>query len=160
MVASVTPSLVWSYPFASVFKLFQVVGPKQWTAWVLSFILFRAVSPKQWTTWVYLLLLFQVVSPKQWTTWVYLSFSKSVIPCFVRQRDVTRSFASLSNFIPRFVGIRKIKCHSPVYRNTEYQNHHSPFCRITEYQKSFPGLSDYGISNVIPRFIGIRKVKK
>ena len=94
------------------------------------FILFRAVSSKQWTTWVYLLLLFQLVSPKQWTTWVYLHFPKSVIPCFVRKRDVTQSFASLANFIPRLVGIRNVKCYSPVYRNTEHQ-------------VSFPGWPDY-----------------
>jgi len=83
-------------------------------------------------------LLFQVVSPKQWTTWVYLHFPQSVIPCFVRKRDVTQSFASLSNFIPRFVGTRNIKFHSPL-------------CRNTEYQMSFPGLSEHGISSVIPR---------
>jgi len=72
-----------------------------------------------------------VVSPKQWTTWVYLHFPKSVIPCFVRKRDVTQSFASLANFIPRLVGIRNVKCYSPVYRNTEHQ-------------VSFPGWPDYG----------------
>ena len=98
---------------------------------------FRAVSSKQWTTWVYLLL-FQVVSPKQWTTWVYLHFPKSVIPCFARKRDVTQSFASLSNFIPRFVGTRNI-------------NVHPQLCRNTEYQCSFPALSEHGISSVIPR---------
>ena len=75
------------------------------------------------------------------------SFSKkSVIPRFVRKRDVTQSFASLSNFIPRFVGTRNIK-------------HHSPLCRITEYQISFPALSEYGIPNVIPRFVGTRNIK-
>ena len=75
------------------------------------------------------------------------SFSKkSVIPCFVRKRDVTQSFASLSMFILRFVGLRNIK-------------HHSPLCRNTEYQISFPGLSKFGVSNVIPRFIEIRNIK-
>jgi len=57
---------------------------------------------------------------------------KSVIPSFIRKRDVTHCFApisrlsfpalseyGISNFIPRFVG-------------------------LTEYQKSFPDLSDYG----------------
>jgi len=91
------------------------------------------------------------------------SFSKkSVIPCFVRKRDVTQSFASLSNFIPRFDGTRNNKHHSPHCRNTEHQmfiprfvgtrninaiprfvgtqniNFHSPLCRNTEYQCSFP----------------------
>jgi len=40
----------------------------------------------------------------------------------------------ISNVIPRFIGIRNIKCHSPVYR-------------ITERKKmSFPGFPDYGSS--------------
>jgi len=34
MIASVAQSLVRSYPFSSVLKLFQVVSPKQWTTWV------------------------------------------------------------------------------------------------------------------------------
>ena len=109
-----------------------------------TFVIFQAVSPKQWTAWVYLFNLFRAVSPKQWTVWAYLHFPKSVIPCFVRKRDVTQSFASLSNSIPRFVGTRNINVHSPVYRNTEYQ------C-------SFPGLSEYGISSFIPRLAGLRK---
>ena len=47
---------------------------------------------------------FQVVSPKQWTTWVY--------PCFPKRIS-----------IPRFVGTRNIKFHSPVGRITEvYSN--------------------------------------
>jgi len=75
------------------------------------------------------------------------SFSKkSVIPCFARKRDVTQSFASLPNVIPRFIGIRNTECHFPVYRNTEYQ-------------MSFPGLLEYGISSVIPRLAGIRNIK-
>jgi len=108
-----------------------------------TFVMFQAVSPKQWTAWVYLLL-FQVVSPKQWTTWVYLHFPKSVIPCFVRKRDVTQSFASLPMFIPRFLGIRNHLCDSPVYRNTEYQ-------------VSFPGSEVYSnsvFSSVIPSVSG------
>jgi len=40
----------------------------------------------------------------------------------------------ISNFIPRFVGTRNIKCHSPVYRNTEYQVSF-PVCRMTKCQK-------------------------
>jgi len=47
---------------------------------------------------------FQVVSPKQWTTWVYPHFPKRIS-------------------IPRFVGTRNIKFHSPVGRITEvYSN--------------------------------------
>ena len=96
--------------------------------------MFQAVSPKQWTAWVYLFNLFRAVSPKQWTVRASLHFPKSVIPCFVRKRDVTQSFASLSNFIPRFVGTRNI-------------NVHSLLCRNTEYQCSFPALSEHGISS-------------
>ena len=53
------PSLVWPYPFVSVFKLFQAVSPKQWTAWVYLFKLFRAVSPKQWIVRVYFYHIFE-----------------------------------------------------------------------------------------------------
>jgi len=102
-----------------------------------TFIMFRAVSPKQWTAWVCLFKLFRAVSPKQWTVRVYFHFPKSVILCFVRKRDVTQSFASLSNFIPRFVGTRNIKFHSPLCRNTEYQVS-SLVCRMTKCQKCHP----------------------
>jgi len=51
MVASVTQSLVWSYPFVSVFKSFQAASPKK-------------NGPLEFT----LLILLQVVSPKQRTT--------------------------------------------------------------------------------------------
>ena len=59
------------------------------------------------------------------------------------------SFPGLSeygipNVISRFIGIRNIKCHSPVYWNTEYQ-------------VSFPGWPEYGISSFIPRLAGLRK---
>jgi len=47
-------------------------------------------------------------------------FLKSVIPCFIRKRDVTQFFAFNIKF-------------------------HSPLCRNTEYQISFPALSEHGI---------------
>ena len=62
-------------------------------------------------------------------------------------------------FIPRFVGIRNIKFHSPLCRNTEYQ---MSFPALSEHgisKSSFPVLSEYGIPKVIPRFIGIRSIK-
>jgi len=50
--------------------------------------------------------------------------------------------------IPRFVGSRNIKFHSPINRITEYQ---ISFPALSDYEiwnkVSFPGLSDYGISN-------------
>jgi len=83
------------------------------------------------------------------------SFSKkSVIPCFVRKRDVTQSFASLSNFIPRFVGTRNKKVSSPASSENEMSLNPS-----RHYQISFPALSEYGIPNVIPRFVGTRNIK-
>ena len=55
------------------------------------------------------------------------------------ENEMSLNFSHLiSNFIPRFVGTRNIKFHSPL-------------CRNTEYQMSFPGLSEHGISSVIPR---------
>jgi len=59
------------------------------------------------------------------------------------------SFPVLSDYgipkvIPRFIGLRNIKCHSPVYRNTESKKiiiiiiiiRLSPVCRITEGHSS------------------------
>jgi len=58
MVASVTQSLVWPYPFVSVLNCFKLPvlnnGPLEST-FLYRFILFQAVSPKQRTVWVYLL---------------------------------------------------------------------------------------------------------
>jgi len=54
------------------FTLFQVVSPKQRTAWVLHLISYQVVDPKQWTTWVFSLSCFRAVSPRQWTTRIYL----------------------------------------------------------------------------------------
>jgi len=48
----------------------------------------------------------------------------------------------ISSIVPRFIGLRNIKFHSPLYRIMEYQNHRSPVYRIMESQKkktSFPG---------------------
>jgi len=66
---------------------------------------------------------------------------KGVIPCFVRKRNVTQSFASISMFILRFVGTRNIKFHSPVGRITEvYSN--------SVFSSVIPHLSDDEMSKV------------
>ena len=142
------------------------------------FVMFRAVSPKQWTAWVYLLSCFRWLVLNNEQLEFTFHFPKSVIPCFIRKRDVTQIFRIITkNFIPRFVGSRNIKQISfPVLSDHGISSKfHSPFCRITEYQAnfiprfvgsrnikqiSFPALSDYGISNFIPRFVGLRNIKK
>ena len=76
------------FPFNYI--VFQVISPKQWTAWVYLLIMFRAVSPKQWTARVFTL--FRAVSPQKWTSRVFTLFRAvspkqwiaQVLPCFER----------------------------------------------------------------------------
>jgi len=150
MVASVTQSLVWSYPFVSVFKSFQAASPKK-------------NGPLEFT----LLILLQVVSPKQRTTWVYLSFSQ-------RCHSPLGRITEYQNFIPRLVGLRNTKIsfpawsdygipkfHSPLRRITESKKRHSPVYRITESKKKrlplLYRITEYQTS-IFLRFVGLRKV--
>ena len=158
-----------------IFVIFRVVSPKQRTNWVI-FVMFRAVSPKQKTAWVYLLSCFRWLVLNNGQLEFTFHFPKSVIPCFIRKRDVTQIFRIITkNFIPRFVGSRNIKQISflalsdygisnfiPRFVGLRNIKFHSPLCRIMEYQKtSFPGLPDYGrslkfyfLKNVIPSVSG------
>jgi len=148
-----------------------------------------------------LLILLQVVNPKQRTTWVYLSFSQRCHPLLYQKTRCHSIFhikqisfpawsdyripkfhsplgriTEYQNFIPRFVGLRKVKkkFHSPVYRITESKKKRLPrLVGLRNAKISFPAWSDYGIpkfhsplgriteyQNFIPRFVGLRKVKK
>jgi len=85
--------LVWSYPFVSVFKSFQAVSPKQWTARVYLLSCFKLpVLKNGQLEFTYLLscskplvlknglleftffILFQATSSKQRTAWVHLFY--------------------------------------------------------------------------------------
>jgi len=142
----------------------------------LSFVLFQVVSPKQWTTRVYLFSFFKSSVLNNGHLEFTFHFPKSVIPCFIRKRDVTQSFTSLSKIIiPRFIGLQNIKQVSfPGLSDYRIPNKVSFRYGISN-NVSFPGLSDYGISNkvhspiyqiteyqtsFIPRFIGLRNIKQ
>jgi len=120
-----------------IFVIFRVVSPKQRTNWVI-FVMFRAVSPKQKTAWVYLLSCFRWLVLNNGQLEFTFHFPKSVIPCFIRKRDVTQIFRIITkNFIPRYVGSRNIKQISfPALSDYGISNKfHPPLCRITESQK-------------------------
>ena len=120
-----------------------------WTAWVYFYHVFKwsVLNNGQ------LELLLQVVSPKQWTTWVYLHFPKKVSSPASSENEMSlnpshhyqisfpaSSEHGISNIIPRFVGLRNIKFHSPLCRNTEYQISQVsfPVCRMTKCQRCHP----------------------
>ena len=82
------------------------------------------------------------------------------------ENEMSLNFSHLiSNFIPRFVGTRNIKFHSPLCRNTEYQSYHSPFWRRTECRQSHRPICrmtrrhSISFSSVFPRCVGWRNVK-
>ena len=125
MVASVTQSLVWSYPFVSVFKSFQAASPKK-------------NGPLEFT----LLILLQVVSPKQWTTWVYLSFSQRCHP-LLHQKTRCHSHHTKISF-PAWSDYGIPKFHSPLSRITEYQDFIPRLVGLRNTKISFPASSDYG----------------
>jgi hypothetical protein len=85
---------------------------------------------------------FQVASSNQRTTCIYLSFSQSVIPCFVKRRDVTQSLSSQS-VVPCFVRKRDVT-----------QSLYSQKCRPLLCQKTRCHSIFIFLSVSIPRIVG------